>query len=94
MNVESLNKRIIELETRLTYQDHTIEQLNEVVTSQQNQIARLESDIKRIKAHLKAGDSNIARPEEESPSLLPRNTIRIRFQCVDDNPDARLIEAA
>ena len=67
MDTESENSRIVELETRLTYQDHIIEQLNEVVTGQQNQIDRLESDIKRIKAHLKAGDSNIARPEEESP---------------------------
>ena len=66
MDTESLNNRIVELETRLSYQDHTIEQLNEVVTSQQNQIDRLESDIKRIKAHLKDG-TDIARPEDESP---------------------------
>ena len=67
MNAESENSRIVELETRLSYQDHTIEQLNDVITNQQKQIDRFESDIKRIKAHLKAGDSNIARPEEESP---------------------------
>ena len=68
MNSTSLEQRIIELETRLSYQDHTIEQLNEVVTAQQRQIDRLEDGLRAIRAHLQAGTSSgIRRPDEETP---------------------------
>lgn len=35
---EELEERITSLETRISFQDHTIDQLNSVVTNQQNQI--------------------------------------------------------
>ena len=38
--IESLTTRIIELETRLAFQDHTIEELDGVIISQQQQIDR------------------------------------------------------
>jgi len=63
-----LEQRIIELETRLSYQDHTIGELNEVVTRQQDQIDRLTEDLKRIRDHLKGQQSSgLARPDEEVP---------------------------
>jgi SlyX protein len=37
-----MEERFVDLETRLTYQERTIEELNEVVTRQQGQIDVLE----------------------------------------------------
>ncbi|NOR72680.1 MAG: hypothetical protein GQ467_02230 [Mariprofundaceae bacterium] len=63
-----MEKRIIELETKLSYQDHTIQELNDVVTRQQKQIDALELRMKRIQDHLKAtASSQLARPEEDVP---------------------------
>ncbi|MFC1567691.1 SlyX family protein [Pseudomonadota bacterium] len=63
-----MENRIIELETKLSYQDHMIQELNEVVTRQQQQIDALELQMKRTLDHLKAtSSSQIARPEEEVP---------------------------
>jgi SlyX protein len=50
--IESLGLRIIELETRLAFQDDTIEELNGVIISQQHQIDRLESSLNIIKKQL------------------------------------------
>ncbi|WP_231368634.1 SlyX family protein [Mariprofundus ferrooxydans] len=63
-----MENRIIELETRLSYQEHTIGELNEVVTRQQRQIDRLEEAIRQLRQHLKQqGSSGLARPDEEVP---------------------------
>ncbi len=51
--IESLTTRIIELETRLAFQDHTIEELDGVIVSQQQQLDRLESDLALVKRQLK-----------------------------------------
>ncbi len=48
-----MEDRLEELETRLTYQDQTVEALNEVVTRQQDQIDRLESALQALEAALK-----------------------------------------
>lgn len=50
--IESLGLRIIELESRLAFQDDTIEELNGVIISQQHQIDRLESSLNIIKKQL------------------------------------------
>lgn len=63
-----LEARIIELETKISYQDHTIQELSDVIARQQRQIDRLETDTKRIRDHLKGGsESHLARPDEETP---------------------------
>ncbi len=63
-----MKDRLIELETRISYQDHTIEELNEVVTRQQEQIDRLEKEMKQLRQHLEQGSSTgLARPDEEVP---------------------------
>jgi len=63
-----LENRIIELETKISYQDHTIQELNEVVTGQQGQIDQLEKNVNKLSEHLKAQTpSDLARPEEEAP---------------------------
>ena len=63
-----LENRIIELETKISYQDHTVQELNEVVTEQQRQIDQLEKNVNKLSEHLKAQNpSDLARPEEEAP---------------------------
>lgn len=63
-----MEKRIIELETKISYQEHLMQELNDVITRQQKQIDALEVQIKRFQDHLKhATSSQIARPEEEIP---------------------------
>lgn len=63
-----LENRIIELETKISYQEHLIQELNEVITHQQKQIDAIEVEMKRIRDHLKeTSSSQIARPEEEVP---------------------------
>lgn len=43
-----MEKRLIELETRLAFQDKTLEELNEVVTSQQQQLDRLAEELRLL----------------------------------------------
>ncbi len=44
-----MEERLELLETRLAYQDQTVEALNEVVTRQQDQIDRLERELQLLK---------------------------------------------
>jgi len=63
-----MQARITELEAKVTYQEHAIQELNDVVAGQQKQIDILQADVSRILAHLKEiSPSQIARPEEETP---------------------------
>lgn len=63
-----LNERMIELETKSSYQEHLIQELNEVIISQQKQLDILESNIQRVSNYLKNNqDSQLARPDEEVP---------------------------
>ena len=63
-----MENRIIELETKISYQEHLIQELNDVITHQQKQIDALEVQMKRVRDHLKeTSSSQIARPEEEVP---------------------------
>ena len=48
MNENSLEERIVELESRQAFQDYTIEELNGVIISQQRQIDLLENQIVRL----------------------------------------------
>lgn len=63
-----LNERVIDLETKSSYQEHLIQELNEVVISQQNQIDALEKSLKQLRDYLKNQQgSQLARPDEEVP---------------------------
>ena len=58
---------MLELETRVAFQEHTIQQLNDVVTRQQFQIDQLAAELKNIKARMSAlASSNIAHESEET----------------------------
>jgi len=68
MKENLVEARITELETRLSYQDRLMDELNEVVTRQQDQIDRLVRELKGVREHLKGQQgSGLARPDEEAP---------------------------
>lgn len=45
-------ERLIEIETRLAYQDQMLHELSDVVYEQQKQLDRLDSLVKLLRAHL------------------------------------------
>lgn len=61
-------QQIAELESRVAFQDNTIEELNDVVTRQQRQIDQLEKNLHILKDQIKnLASSNIASEDEETP---------------------------
>lgn len=60
--------RMVELETRLAFQDHTLQALNDVVTRQQQQIEALVREIQALKDRLRAATPSPVGPlQEENP---------------------------
>ncbi|MBD3585697.1 SlyX family protein [Salinimonas sp. HHU 13199] len=59
---------IAELQTKVAFQDHTIEELNDALTGQQYQIEKLQVQTRHLLDKLKAMEpSNVARLSEETP---------------------------
>jgi len=48
-----MENRLIELETRLAFQDHTLQELNSVIVRQQQEIAALTREIENLKSQFK-----------------------------------------
>lgn len=63
---ETLAERIDALETRLTFQERTIDELNDVVTKQWRQIDALSRLVDQLRDHARA-TSPIADPRTEPP---------------------------
>ena len=65
---KQLEERIIELETRLSFQDRLLQELNDVIAGQQKQMDALEKDMRCIREHLKTiTPEDVTRPEEDVP---------------------------
>lgn len=64
-----MQNRLDELETRLAFQDETLQVLNTEVARQQQEIALLTQEIASLKAHLRslAADFNASRNQEPPP---------------------------
>ncbi|WP_368893041.1 SlyX family protein [Proteus mirabilis] len=61
-------KLLIQLESKIAFQDATIEELNQVVTQQQIEISRFKEALKIVTERLKSSQSSmLARPEDETP---------------------------
>jgi len=68
MEERLIESRLTELETKISYQDYLINELNDVVVRQQQQIDQLEKQMIRFSDHLKqVSGSGLARPDEEVP---------------------------
>lgn len=66
-DVQSLSNRIEALEARLTFQDVTIETLNETVTSQWREIDALKRQIANLSERLHEAEANAPGPADEPP---------------------------
>jgi uncharacterized coiled-coil protein SlyX len=66
-DVEKLSERIDALEMRLTYQDVTIETLNQTITAQWQQIDALTRRIAELKEQLQEAERNAPTPVNERP---------------------------
>lgn len=59
---------ITDLQIRLTHQESTIEELNQVIIEQQRAIDQLTLTVEQLSERMKAmADSNIAHQSEETP---------------------------
>jgi SlyX protein len=66
-DVTKLSERIDALEVRLTYQDVTIETLNQTIAEQWQQIDALTRRIAELKERLQEAESNAPGPINEPP---------------------------
>ena len=66
-DANALSERIDALEMRLTFQDETIETLNQTITAQWKQIDALTRQIAELKERLQQAESNAGAPINERP---------------------------
>lgn len=64
-----MENRLIDLESKLAFQDETISELNEVITDQQNQLDLLRDDIRLLNLRIAsvAEASNVSEEKEAPP---------------------------
>jgi len=63
-----IDARLIELETRLAFQDNTLGELNEVVIAQERRITQLERELTMLKSQIKTITPSLTVPaSEETP---------------------------
>jgi SlyX protein len=63
-----MEQRVVDLESRVAFQDDALEQLNRVVHEQQLQIDRLAKELDTVKQQLRAlAPTLVAAPDEETP---------------------------
>ena len=66
-DVKTLSDRIDVLEMRLTFQDETIEALNQTITAQWKQIDALTRQLTELKERLQDAESSAPGPVNERP---------------------------
>jgi SlyX protein len=67
MTEKELSARIDAMESRLMYQDETIEQLNQTITAQWKQIDALTRQIAALRERLQEAEANAPGPANERP---------------------------
>jgi len=65
--VESLRERIDVMETRIAYQDDTIETLNETITAQWKQIDMLTRQMASLGERMAEAETSVGAPTNERP---------------------------
>jgi SlyX protein len=67
MTDKNSEERLIDLETRLVYQEHTIQQLNDIVSAQQKQIDQLTVTLKALVSRFREAAHNASPMESGNP---------------------------
>jgi SlyX protein len=63
-----MQDRIVELESKVAFQDELINRLDEALVAQRDELDRLAERVRRLEEQVKAGASSIIRSEaEETP---------------------------
>jgi len=63
-----LAARVVELETRVAFQDQTVQELNETVIRQQREIDNLTRELETLRGRLRGlAPSPVVPPDEETP---------------------------
>ena len=62
-----MENRIIDLESKLAFQDETINDLNEVITDQQQQLDQLREEIRLLNLRISSVAENSSVSEEKDP---------------------------
>jgi SlyX protein len=65
--IKELGERVDTLEMRLTFQDETIEQLNQTITTQWKQIDALTRQLTELRERLQEAEANAPGPANERP---------------------------
>lgn len=66
-DIKTLSERIDTLETRLAYQDDTIDTLNQTITAQWKQIDVLTRQLAQLNERLREAEANAPGPANEPP---------------------------
>ncbi|MBC9882220.1 SlyX family protein [Bradyrhizobium sp. INPA01-394B] len=67
IDIKTLAERVDTLETRLAYQDDTIETLNQTITAQWKQINTLTRQLAQLSERLQDAEANAPGPANERP---------------------------
>jgi len=62
-----MSSKVEDLESRLAFQEDTLETLNKVVIEQQKEIEKLTTYIRVLKEKVSSVESSISQPENEAP---------------------------
>jgi SlyX protein len=63
-----MQERIVELESKVAFQDELINRLDEILVAQRDELDRLSERVRRLEEQVKAGGASMIRPEaEETP---------------------------
>lgn len=63
-----MESRLVELESRVAFQEHTLQELNAVVARQQQEILRLQRELEALRAQIRAlAPALVAGRGEETP---------------------------
>lgn len=65
--MSEINERLDALETRLAYQDETIEQLNQTITAQWKQIDALTRQVTQLSERVQDAETRAPGPANERP---------------------------
>ncbi len=64
----NLAARVVELESRVAFQDQTMQELNETIIHQQREIDRLTRELETLRERLRGlAPSPVVSPDEETP---------------------------